>query len=410
MNDSAQILDDDASLGDGVSYGSQSKVAISAPAKEESAVKLHFIDAMRGIAILMVILIHTSTMGLNAVFDFTAKYGQMGVQLFFVASAYTLCSSHDRRQGESCEIAAFFIRRFFRIAPLYYLAIVVYLLLHICGQLIAHAWPLIWEPYSPYNIAANVLFLNGLSPSANNNVVPGGWSIGTEMLFYLAFPLIFSISKGLARRNPFYVLAVFIIALSFNIALQAILTARFDVKIDNNTFIYYNILNQLPVFCLGIFAFFLHTSRKSPWIIGSLGISPIGFIVFTVLALISWRMRSGFMFSIIPTLSGLSFIFLCDWLRGLNVNFAIIGKIGQVSYSMYIFHFIFAWWIIPPVRDFLSGITGANVSFVISYLMVVAMTFAVAVLSERLIESRGIEIGRAISSQRRKGSKNAPRD
>jgi peptidoglycan/LPS O-acetylase OafA/YrhL len=43
------------------------------------------------------------------------------------------------------------------------------------------------------SISANILLIHGLIPSACNNVVPGGWSIGTEVIFYCLFPMIYKV-------------------------------------------------------------------------------------------------------------------------------------------------------------------------------------------------------------------------
>ncbi|HEY9657997.1 MAG TPA: acyltransferase family protein [Allocoleopsis sp.] len=82
--------------------------------------KLQSIDSLRGIAILLVILVHTSKSveGLSFPISAISNYGQMGVQLFFIVSAYTLCLSMERRREERLKEVNFFIRRFFRIAPL----------------------------------------------------------------------------------------------------------------------------------------------------------------------------------------------------------------------------------------------------------------------------------------------------
>jgi len=87
--------------------------------------KLAHIDSLRGIAILLVIFVHTA----QSVPDMPrwalniTKYGQLGVQLFFVLSAITLIYSTQQREGESSHLKKYFIRRFFRIAPLYYVGI-----------------------------------------------------------------------------------------------------------------------------------------------------------------------------------------------------------------------------------------------------------------------------------------------
>src|SRR5947209_6454020 len=86
-----------------------------------------YIDILRGIAIFGVIAVHSHQYitGLSWVISWVFNYGQLGVQLFFVASAVTLCLSMNGRKENSSH--NFYIRRFFRIAPLYYFGIPLYL-------------------------------------------------------------------------------------------------------------------------------------------------------------------------------------------------------------------------------------------------------------------------------------------
>ena len=154
--------------------------------------KYAYIDAMRGFAILLVILVHTS----QSIADKTpavmsAALGQFGVQLFFVASALTLCLSYEQRLDEKHRLVAFLLRRWFRIAPLYLIGILLYFLVSAYREIYLGLFCDFYRDYTLLNILSNVLLLHGLIPSANNNVVPGGWSIGTEVLFYLMFPLLF---------------------------------------------------------------------------------------------------------------------------------------------------------------------------------------------------------------------------
>ena len=95
--------------------------------------KLKFIDSIRGVAILMVILVHTAQRisGLGVLASTITMYGQMGVQLFFIASAYTLCLSSQRRANETLPYIKFGIRRFFRIAPAYYSGILTYFVISV---------------------------------------------------------------------------------------------------------------------------------------------------------------------------------------------------------------------------------------------------------------------------------------
>jgi len=83
--------------------------------------KYSYIDLLRGIAILGVVAVHSSqhVKDLNIIVAWIFNYGQAGVQLFFVVSAITLCLSSTQRNEK--KFIYFYIRIFFRIAPLFYL-------------------------------------------------------------------------------------------------------------------------------------------------------------------------------------------------------------------------------------------------------------------------------------------------
>ena len=84
---------------------------------------LDYIDSMRGIAILMVLAVHSTiffTIYEIKQLPFKMEYiiysGKYGVVLFFIVSAYTLFRSLDIRHEKG--FGNYYIRRFFRIAPL----------------------------------------------------------------------------------------------------------------------------------------------------------------------------------------------------------------------------------------------------------------------------------------------------
>src|SRR5579871_675598 len=138
--------------------------------------KYDYIDAMRGIAILMVLTVHSGQQfPLSEPARTISAMGQLGVQLFFVASALTLCLSWTSREDETERVPKFLIRRYFRIAPMYYAGTLVYFLNNVVrSHSTVHA---ALQDYTPLNVLANVFFVHGLVPSANNTIVPGGWSI-----------------------------------------------------------------------------------------------------------------------------------------------------------------------------------------------------------------------------------------
>jgi peptidoglycan/LPS O-acetylase OafA/YrhL len=359
--------------------------------------KLDYIDIARGIAILMVILVHTSQAvnGVSQLVGDIDRYGQMGVQLFFVASAYTLCFSSVKRAEEKQPLVSFLIRRFFRIAPLYYVAIISYFL----AESNMHILALIKLPCSLYNfetIAANILFIHGFVLSANNNVVPGGWSIGTEMAFYLLFPILFALFDRAYKQygiNALYGLVGLSILL--NIGVQLVLQQLFTIVVDDNPFIYYNIINQLPVFLLGMTIFFHHHHRISVQL--SMPIQIVIFIAVTIAGIILLPSKQYWLVAtFLPVIAGTSFVFLLNILRELKYSNTFLAEIGRASYSMYIFHFMFAWYLVPGIGLILKKGILPELLLVCSIFLVTRFTFMVAKLSQKYIEAPGILLGKIL--------------
>jgi len=162
-------------------------MSISKPISAEGDRRQPTLDFIRGIAILGVVAFHVSLIfdpGVKAL-TLLLSLGFQGVQLFFLISAITMCYMWDRRSDEGSAALKFYIRRFFRIAPPFWLAMCGYLLLNGLNS----------TPWAPDGVGArqiitSLFFVNGFWPDTINSVVPGGWSIAVEMTFYLFFPFL----------------------------------------------------------------------------------------------------------------------------------------------------------------------------------------------------------------------------
>jgi peptidoglycan/LPS O-acetylase OafA/YrhL len=373
----------------------------------DSVEKLAYVDVLRGVAILMVITIHTSlpVSGLSTLVGYVDRYGQMGVQLFFVASAYTLCHSFVGRAGEQKPLISFFIRRFFRIAPLYYFAIAGYFLL----EPVIHILSIIDLPNSEYNFAsigANILFIHGFVMSANNNVVPGGWSIGTEIAFYTLFPILFALFSWAYKEWGILALYGSIgFSVCLNILIQLAIEHFFSIKIINNGFIYFNLINQLPVFLLGMTIFFHHQHRIP--LPCSIPVQIIFFIAITIMVAlvedlpltISSQQPQYWLLRIIPACSGVSFMLLLNILKESNYSNSFLEQIGRVSYSMYIFHFMFAWYLVVGIAMLLGKEILPELVLTFSVVLVTGFTYSIAKLSQKYIETPGIQLGKLLISK-----------
>lgn len=355
--------------------------------------KLGYIDALRGIAILMVVLVHTAQTvpNLSQATQAVAIYGQMGVQLFFVASAYTLCLATVQRSNEAGALGAFYLRRFFRIAPLYYVAIALYAALHFASPSVASVTGMERDGYTAGNIAANIFFVHGLVPSANNTIVPGGWSIGTEMLFYLVFPFLFSLSSKFSLSRV-QLIALVAAGIALNLVVQWLLVGPAGALV-NNSFAYFSLLNQLPVFLLGMAVFWWHRLDADSQKPTRPFLHWVGFLTLTVVTLLLWKSRWPMAFALIPAVAGLSFLCLLNAARALRTHPAWLRAVGRVSYSMYVFHFLFAWLLMRLVVPKVPAGVPPSVVLVIGFLAAAVLTFLLARVTERLLERPGIALG-----------------
>jgi peptidoglycan/LPS O-acetylase OafA/YrhL len=177
-----------------------------------------------------------------------AEIGQYGVQLFFVISAATVFLTIRDTQAKGKPIGSWFLRRFLRIAPLYYTAIIGYLALNLAkARLGAATDP---NSFEPLHMLANVLFIHAWTPGADNEIVPGGWSIGVEMTFYLVAPALLGL---LQKRHGLTMLLAIVATLVAGIALL-------EQDVRSNSFLYFWPPTQLPVLLLGLA--FVHTTRR----------------------------------------------------------------------------------------------------------------------------------------------------
>jgi peptidoglycan/LPS O-acetylase OafA/YrhL len=214
-----------------------------AQTKTSARIRLDYIDALRGIAALMVLLCHSLQVDPSLILpknlSESFEAGKYGVQLFFVISALTIFYSLYNSDANTTN---FFIRRFFRIAPLYFLAVAFY------------SW--IYN-VNLEGVGLNLAFLHGFSPQYINSVVPGGWSIGIEMVFYCMIPFLFRKVFNLERALYF-----FLGSLIFSFVCMYVYKKGFSSTSFLESFVYFWLPNQLPVFGLGFIVYFLSFGKK----------------------------------------------------------------------------------------------------------------------------------------------------
>lgn len=363
--------------------------------------KMDWIDAGRGFAILFVILCHAGGEFLNDTFfhhHFT-HFGMYGVQLFFLLSSYTLMHSYAARK-KGFSVKHFYIRRFFRIAPLYYVMLGVYCL-------ITYFYPGIYaSELSIKKIVANLLFLNTFYFPSINYLPPGSWSISVEMMFYILAPLFFIWVKNL--KKAFLLFGLFYISsVLFHYGLFYYIThhTNKDWEMVSGHSFYYWLPNQLPIFFIGFLFYWVKNYCDSL----SLRIQEklahftfLAILMFFLASFINFSAQKPFIF--IKTEIVYSFIFLILSL-GLSYsrNFLFINPyiiaLGKVSFSVYLTHFIFITISIHFIKLFIPSIETLPllvrlISAIIYILFIALISYYSSLFTFKYIEQKGMEWGK----------------
>ena len=288
------------------------------------------LDGVRGLAILFVLLSHSSNRGLvfSQYLDFSHA-GKYGVYLFFVLSAYLL----DRQitiafmSGNSSKKywMNYFLRRFLRIYPLFFISLLVHGLLTFIGYKTVID-TLIDIPMHLALLAGEYIF----------------WSIPVEFKYYFISPLFLWIFHRYFKwdRNKVLFsllgLTAFSITIELIFQLPTIMTLRF-----------------FPIFLAGTYIAIFEVSGGKEFLSGiKPGYIDIGGLLAFILILLSVPYYTEKAFGLTIDFDDSSYYIAYGTLWGLLLISAKYGKgvmkwifelrflrfIGTISFSLYLFH------------------------------------------------------------------------
>lgn len=292
-------------------------------------VHFHFIDALRGIAALWVVLYHYAADERqkelinflpNWLVVVVFKWGSLGVAIFFVLSGFVIAYSLRQAKIDFNYFGRFSLRRLSRLSPPYYVAIIISLgLAFISSHVKGVAFAPMDEPLSFGRLLAHLFYLQGILGQKNIDDVY--WTLCLEVQFYLVFCALLAVAQWLfSSLNLQYARALVFVP-------AAVVAILFPLGV------FKGVLGEtfLPLwygFLIGVFAYWAWQDK----------LKPIFFYCYAALVLtIGIVSSSGFAIA-----CAITAILILEAGRNSRLevwlNWRVFQFLGKISYSLYLTH------------------------------------------------------------------------
>ncbi len=312
------------------------------------------IQALRGIAALMVVfhhaLPHFKAMNLsNMVFESIAKFGYLGVDIFFVISGFVMAKTTIGKIQNINSSVQFIFKRFLRIFlgfwPIVFLAIIYYYF------------------FNPSFLDNKEILQSIFLVNANmfDLVIAPAWSLTYELYFYLIIAILM-LSPKIKPQFLFTAVILFII-----------LKITF-VTLGSNKFIDFFLSSLILEFIAGYALYYFLDKLANKKFIVIILLATIGFLYLAI--------TINKPYGHIRVLTFGVFAFLIVWLfASLEKNKIFIIKglfksLGDSSYTLYLTHVVFLGMLYTlGLRDYLVRVDFAMIGFIIYMILIVTFSW-----------------------------------
>ncbi|MCC6251221.1 MAG: acyltransferase [Bacteroidia bacterium] len=203
---------------------------------EQKTIRLETLDYLRGLAAFGIMIYHYMKwlyiyQGANSAVGRVSVYG---VETFYVLSGITLFYVYQSNFNERLNnVNTFYLTRFFRIYPLFWVATLASLIWHL-------------KPEHPFKLFLNFSGLFGFV-AWDKGIATGVWSIGNELFYYLFFP--FLVWLFYQRKSIFFTIGFVLIMVHIYFAYSVFNPAD---TLHNQWSSFVNPLNHFLFFYLGM--------------------------------------------------------------------------------------------------------------------------------------------------------------
>lgn len=307
--------------------------------QKENIKRLTWIDSLKGIAVCAIVWVHTGGGSLGNILDPLGRAGAYWVEMFFILTVYLACRSLKAKLSSRSSV--WFLQRLWKLTPLYYLMLLLYIAVVPQG---ANIWlgTSVSRP-DKMNIIMHALYLHSFFPYYANSIMWVEWYLGVMVIYIAVLPSLFKCIRH--SKEAVKWVAAFV-GISFMLTfLLSLFNPLKDEYIWNGWVYTYSFILHMPALAAGILLYYLEDlqmKRENRCII--CGISIVSYIILSYLAAYGETIR----FIKIATTSGFTLVFLFFILsvRGTDntvFNSRIWGTIGKHSYGIYLLHFLLVY-------------------------------------------------------------------
>ena len=312
--------------------------------------------------------------------------GHEAVTFFFVLSGFILTyvyAGSAESEGFAARKSDFWGARFARIAPTFYLGLLVTLPFFLYSFFVVHS-PGVSQLISSLVLAPT--FLQAWWPPAVYLWNFPAWSLSVEFFFYALFPLLAS-AAVLVPRKPLLFLALALVVVTAVVRAEIFAAVETAPDPAHSFAVYFPPLS-LPQFILGIALarMFLYGSSMSPQTYRAILLLGLAGVVVAF----GWQSDLPLWLRWIRTETGtvgILFGTIIFGAAGLAGSFRLLESramvfLGDASYSMYILHIpVSLWW-----KWVATKVLGVSLPPLVNFVVMFALVIGVAALNQAYLE------------------------